>query len=506
MIGVDFFLNTFEIDYNSINLRQEFLSIYYLYFYMIQYNRYNFDIGNYIIALLSYMVENGRLDFYYMTSNDIKTFTNKYFFDLNINNTLSTDDLNNILNKLEGINSDGTSIMYKCGNKSQKISYITFDIENDGYKITDTGLQFLISSKEIPQESKLTISLYLFRLQIKKHKYQSALDTIVNINMETKRQLSLKDKILDIAKYDAQLGNKMYNEYWKDFASLRTEEQQHYQQAKEFLKEYQNISHDDITSNDKELLRKIDNELNLSTTLQNRYILEISSMGKEMTELNLNSMNNIFENKFNFQEHIDNAYKSNNPLNSLMAIITPLLLPKRLKFFDVSIAFANQQVKIKNDINAVEPIVDIKKTSPIIDISKKYQDRKLKDYKKYFSVMIGMLENSPILDIREFIKQFNIEDIQSINFLSYLIDLSSFSELNKSIKDNRQTIHLRYKSNSITCNTFEDTLASFWFDFLEKSKEADIYISTNVKDIIYLDNLKRRSIGNMEIHLNVLGV
>ena len=37
-----------------------------------------------------------------------------------------------------------------------------------------------------------------------------------NINLETKRQLALKNKVLDIARYDALLGNKMYNEYWKD--------------------------------------------------------------------------------------------------------------------------------------------------------------------------------------------------------------------------------------------------------------------------------------------------
>lgn len=496
-------MNTFEIDYNSIKLRQEFLSIYYLYFYIVQYNRYDFDIGHFIIALLSYMVENGRLDFYSMTSNDIKTFTNKYFYDLNIKSSLSTDDLNNILNRLEGVNADGTSIVYKYGNNTEKISYIVFDIEDNGYKITDTGLQFLISSKEIPQESKLTISLYLFRLQIKKHKYQSALDTIININMETKRQLSIKDKILDVAKYDANLGNQMYNEYWKDFALLRKEEQQHYQQAKDFLKEYQHLSKDNITPKDNELLRKIDNELNISTTLQNRYILEISSMGKELADLSLSSINNVFENKFNFNEHIESAYKSSNPLNSLISIVTPLLLPKRIKFFDVSSAFAKQFIKSKKDV-LLEDTIKTKKTTPIIDISKLYDERKSKNYKRYFTVMVNMLEVSPINDIREYINQFNDEEIQSIDFLSYLIDLSSFSELNASIEDNKQTIYLKNKSNNMVCNTFENMLSNFWVEILDKPYEAEIYITTNIKDIIYLDTLKRRSIGNIKVTLNIL--
>ncbi len=493
-------MNTFEIDYSSIESRQEFLSIYYLYFYMVQYNRYDFDLGHYVIALLNYIVENGRLDFYSMPSSDIRTFTNQYFHELNLKNTLTMDDLNNILNRLEGINGDGTPIVYKHGNTSERVSYVAFDIEEDGYKITDTGLQFLISSKEVPQESKLTISLYLFRLQIDKHKYQSALDTIVNINMETKRQLSIKDKILDVAKYDAQLGNKMYNDYWKDFASLRDEEREHYRQAKEFLKECQSLSNDDVTPKDREILRKIENELNVSTTLQNRYILEISSMGKEMANLSLNSINNVFENHFNFAEHIESAYKSDDPLESLKAIIMPLLQPKRLKYFDVSMAFAPQLVKSKISTHP-DDTIKLDKVSPVVDVSKQYQDRKFKNYRKYFAVMVNLLETSPIYDIREYIAQLTEDDIQAVDFLSYLIDLSGFSELNTSIEDNRQTIRLTSTYNDITCDTFEGMLSKFWFEFLGKSHGAELYVTTNTKDIVYLDALKRRSIGNLKVSL-----
>ena len=164
-------MNSINIDFDSINARQEFLSIYYLYFYICQRNKFNFDLGNFILALLSYIVENGKLDFYAMKPKDIKLFSDKYFFDLKIKNPFSNDDLNTLLNRLEGVNPDGTAIVYSMSKSSEKVAYISFDIENDGYKITDMGLQFLISSKEVPQESKLTVSLYLFRLQIKKHKF-----------------------------------------------------------------------------------------------------------------------------------------------------------------------------------------------------------------------------------------------------------------------------------------------------------------------------------------------
>jgi hypothetical protein len=298
-------------------------------------------------------VENGRLDFYAMKTSDIKLFNDRYFLDHNVKNPLTMDDINTILNRLEGVNPDGSSIVYQFGERSEKVSYLAFDIENDGYKITDMGLQFLISSKEVPQESKVTVSLYLFRLQIEKHKYQSALDTIKGINMETKRQLALKDKVLDVARYDASLGNKMYDDYWKDFVSLRGEEREHYQQAKDFLKEYKDVSlNENITPKDRELLRQIDVELNISTTLQNQYILEITSMGKQLAEMSIDSISNVFENSFDFQQHFETAYTSSS-METLAKVLTPFMLPKKVKFFDTSVPFAPQVVK--SEVEVVTP-------------------------------------------------------------------------------------------------------------------------------------------------------
>ncbi len=465
---------------------------------MCQRNKFSFDLGNFVISLLSYIVENGRLDFYAMKISDIKLFTDKYFDNQSL---LSNDDINTILNRLEGVNPDGTPILYQYGDTSEKVAYITFDIENNGYRITDMGLQFLISSREVPQDSKVTISLYLFKLQIEKHRYQSALDTIKNINLETKRQLSLKDKVLNIARYDATLGNKMYNEYWKDFVSLRNEEREHYQQAKDFLKQYQDVSqNDNITPNDRKLLNKIDVELNISTTLQNQYILEISSMGKQLAEMSLNSMNNIFENRFNFKEHLENVYHSND-ISVLTSMLTPLLLPKKVKFFDLSVPFAQQVVK--SEIDAIDEPITV--TKPFVDYSKMYENRQFNNYCVFFEILIGMLETSPIEDIREYINRVSnakgIEAINSIDFLSFLTDLSSFSEVNSSTDTNVQTIHLLKPSSNIVCDTFESMLSKCWFDRLSKNYQAEMLISTDVDDIVYLDSFNKRSIGNLKINL-----
>ena len=96
----------------------------------------------------------------------------------------------------------------------------------------------LNSSKEIPQEAKLTVALYLFKLQLEKKKYKAALNTIKNINLETLRQLDIKIEILSMNRYGREEASKLYKKYWGDFFDLRSEETSHYEDAKERLQLY----------------------------------------------------------------------------------------------------------------------------------------------------------------------------------------------------------------------------------------------------------------------------
>ena len=193
----------YKIDYSDASSRQEIVSIYSLYFYIVESSVYNFDVGHLIISLLTYMVEEGRLNSYAMKVYEIKTFVNEYLKGVGYLQEYNLDEIaENLISKLQGARSNGEPITFKYYDhelmnlRSIKIAYIDYSLKDEGFKITDKGLEFLISSKEIPQEAKLTVALYLFKLQLEKKKYKAALNTIKNINLETLRQLDIKNEIL----------------------------------------------------------------------------------------------------------------------------------------------------------------------------------------------------------------------------------------------------------------------------------------------------------------------
>lgn len=225
-------------------------------------------------------------------------------------------------------------------------------------------------------------------------------------------------------------------------------------------------------------------------------------MGKELSKLSLSNISTIFENKFNFKRHFDEAYCSDSPFDTLLKLLTPIMLPKKIHYFDISIPFMKQPVKSKD---VEKSNVKINAVTQYIDYSKLYEDRKINNYYTFFVILIDTLSTHSIDDIREYINI--VRDIKgdtaiaSIDFLSFLTDLSMFSEVNTSTQSNVQTIRLNITSNDVYSNTFERTLSDFWCNRLHKEYSAKIYVSTNVKDIVTLDDDGGRSIGNISLTL-----
>src|SRR3989339_2124758 len=220
----------YKIDYFDASSRQEIVSVYSLYFYIVESCEYNFDVGHLIISLLTYMVEEGRLNFYAMKVFEIKSFVNEYMKGIDFQRDYNLDEIvENFTSKLQGARLNGEPITFKYYDfdllniRSIKIAYIDYSLKDEGFKITDKGLEFLISTKEIPQESKLTVALYMFKLQLEKKKYKAALNTIKNINLETLRQLDIKNEILSMNRYSREEASKLYKKYWGDYFDIRSE-------------------------------------------------------------------------------------------------------------------------------------------------------------------------------------------------------------------------------------------------------------------------------------------
>lgn len=512
----------YKIDYIDASSRQEIVSIYFLYFYIVDSCSYNFDVGHLVISLLTYMVEEGRLNAYAMKVYEIKIFVNEYLKGIEYEDEYNLDEIvENLISKLQGAKTSGEPITYKYFDselstiKSMKIAYIDYDLKNEGFKITDKGLEFLISSKEIPQEAKLTVSLYLFKLQLEKKKYKAALNTIKNINLETLRQLDIKNEILSMNRYGHAEASKLYKKYWGDYFDIRSEETSHYEDAKERLQlyketEYLEKNRINLTPEDLKVLKAIDFELAKSSNLQAVYTNEISRMPSEILEIDKSVMENVFLSLFDIREHFDNLTKPDTPISAFLNSVHPLFLPRRNKSFGLSLAFAGQRV-YKQTENSEQEAINIK-THEYVDVGNIYEDRMKNNYFKLFELLIKHLtEISDIVNIRDFISYIEVEKgeeaLESIDLLSFLLSLSYIPEgyVEDPENENAQIIHMNENNiildRKIEVFQIQELFTHFWFIGMKKEYNADLHVVTHPRNKVYIKEQNDRSIYNLSIKL-----
>jgi len=512
----------YKIDYFDASSRQEIVSVYSLYFYIVESCEYNFDVGHLIISLLTYMVEEGRLNFYAMKVFEIKSFVNEYMKGIDFQRDYNLDEIvENFTSKLQGARLNGEPITFKYYDfdllniRSIKIAYIDYSLKDEGFKITDKGLEFLISTKEIPQESKLTVALYMFKLQLEKKKYKAALNTIKNINLETLRQLDIKNEILSMNRYSREEASKLYKKYWGDYFDIRSEETSHY--AKERLKlykesEYLEKNNIKLTPDDIDVLKAIDIELSKSSNLQAIYTNEISKMPFAMLEIDKSLMVSIFLSLFNLKEHFSELTKLDTSMYAFLNSLQPLFLPKKNKSFGISMALSGQKVNKQLENVKIETI-NIK-TQKHEDWGNTYEERMKNNYFKFFEMLIIYLTKikSEIYEINDFINYVEKEKgtitLQSIDFLSFLLSLSYLPDVhNENIYqlDNTQIIKLDEKNiilrNSVEIFQVQELLTYFWFEKLKMKYNAEIHITTEPKNKVFLNGQNNRSICNIKIRI-----
>ena len=511
----------YTIDYADASNRQEIISNYSLYFHIANQYDYDFDIGHLIISLLIYMVEEGRLNAYSLKSSEIREFVCVYLGETEYHKEYNLDDITSkLIDNLQGTKPNGDAIKFKIFNSksSIKIAYINYDVRNEGFKITDKGLEFLISSKEIPQEAKLSVSLYLFKLQIEKQKYRGALNTIKNINLETLRQLDIKNEILSMNRHNQTQASRLYEKYWGDYFALREEEENHYKDATERFKLYKTpeyIEKISLTPEEIEILNLIDLELAHSSKLQSIYTKEIATMPEKIHDIDISLMQNMFLNLFNFKEHFDRLEAENSPIEAFMYSLSSLFMPKQNKRFSLATSFARHKILKPKNVIEEENI----SLAPQLyeDLEQKVSDRMLNNYRKLFSTLMKYLEtiNAEITDISDFIQYVYAEHgdtaNNSIDLLSFLLSLNYLTDRENKPNygsENTQTINLDANKiidmKKIEISNTQDILTYFWFENMKRDKNINILVSTEPNKIVYVDTIGKRSIGNIKIKLEVL--
>lgn len=322
----------------ELESRQDNIKIYYPYFEIIRklkakQNTFEVDLTGVFIALLSYLLYEGKLNNRRVEYNDIYQFI-KYFILETYSAEYDEDTLkeitNLILDEAQNKGNNFSFTYYSIKDKKPKekyLKYIEIKISEEGtlnYYITSQGIDFYLKTKEFPDAAQVTINLLLFRKQIKKGSFEYAYETVKRLNIEVRRKIEQKEAIIEGLMYGGREGIDNYYKYHEEVKSQFDEEQELFMDVSTIVKnlytEYlqkENAQNFEKKENETiKTIRRIELELNKAIGAHTKLLEEASAMHQKYDDIINMKMKSAFSQKFGFEKEFE----------KLLLLITHLVL------------------------------------------------------------------------------------------------------------------------------------------------------------------------------------
>ncbi len=321
------------------------------------------DMGYILMAVLRFFIEENNFKEKDVTYEEYKLFVREIYrrdFELPLDEDEEEEVSAYIFDKIKNDGKPFTYQYFDPADKKKKtirIKLIDSRIKNDriGYFITSDAIEFYLDTKEVKDESSISISQVLLSKMISAKNFKGGIEVIKRINNEVGRLKIRKNEVLNVLNYDVFNGIKVYEDFVSSVIKWFDEEQ------KLFLKNMELI---------KTALDRVENDMDYYNAVDDIYYLETElkmtiNRHKELltacTDLQIKA-DEIIENakfarikrEFDFKNTLGIMMEKDN-ITLLDYIIKPLLCVNIKKSF--SLKSIDKMLTLKNDKKEANEIV-----------------------------------------------------------------------------------------------------------------------------------------------------
>ncbi len=201
------------------------------------------------------------------------------------------------------------------------------------YHVTTDGIEFYLDTKEIKEESNISVQQLLLEKMIQSENFAGGIEVVRRINNEVNKLALQKKEVLDLLSYDVFSGAKASEEYMETVAKWFDDESKLFEKNRALIdKAFQkaNMANTAILSE----IHKLDTELKRTIIKHGQLIketIELQSIADEMiARAKLRKLRPVF----NFRDALKKVMDDDKP-ERLGALVQPLFMPKLNKMFAV---------------------------------------------------------------------------------------------------------------------------------------------------------------------------
>lgn len=430
------------------------------------------DMGYITMATLRFFIQENNFNEREVGYPEYEAFMSRLLnrdFEIEIDDVDKADLIRYIFDKIKN---DGRAFefsFYDPGKKQKKTGRIKLldSRITDGkvlYYITADGIEFYLDTKEIKDESRISVEQLLLEKMITGENFRGGIEVVRRINSQVNRLVREKDEIVDLLSRDVFQGAKEYENYMNTVGKWFAEEQKLFAKNKALVdKAIAKASFDNMSRGNFKAMEEISElELELKKTILKHGSLISSTM--ELQDISDNIIHKAKLKKlrpaFDFNGQLHKLIEEDRP-DKLFTILAPLFAPKIEKTFAMTSIDHMLTLKSEEDSKTTK----VKKE--VLDPHFRYEDEILdekiaENFGKLFFELMDQIDKWKHLSLKEFngileIK-FGKEIYENIDYYAFLTHLAQKQEYNiKAMQKKQETMLEEIVVSTIRADKAEHT-------------------------------------------------
>lgn len=292
--------------------------------------------------------------------------------------------------------------------KVSRVKLLTSRIQ-DGtvwYAISSDGIEFYLDTKEIKDESRISVEQLLLEKMIRSEDFKGGAEVIRRINQEVERLWYYKNQVVDLLTSDVYAGIEAYEKFFETGVKWFDEEQKLFVKNKELIEAALKRARDENATGDSTQfyrtsgeIYRLDTELKIAMNNHSELLKACTDLGIKADEVIRKSKLSRLRSRFDFINVRETIIKNDN-LKMLGLLVHPFLNIKVDKLFDLSkveelLTYRPEQKEISEKITK-EPERDIVFEDEIVD--KRFMD----NCRTLFLILLEMLSEKKEFTLGEY--------------------------------------------------------------------------------------------------------
>lgn len=303
------------------------------------------DMGYILMAVLRFFIEENNFHEKLVSYEEYASFMHEVFlrdFELEVEKEEEKELISYIFDKLKNDGKPFSCEYFDPVIKQKKIirtRLIDNKILNDKvmYVITSDAITFYLDTKEIKDESNITIAQVLLTKMISTRNFKGGTEVIVRINNEVCRLIARENEILNILSYDVFAGIKAYEDFMDNTAKWFDEEQKLFGKNKELVeKALRSCENDAGYYAAMEDIYHLESELNRAMNNHSELLRACTALQAKTDEIVVGAKLNRIRSAFDFRKVLSELIRMD-IVENLELFTKPLFKPAIRKSFSLTL-------------------------------------------------------------------------------------------------------------------------------------------------------------------------